>query len=697
MIDIDGGEVLWSLAMADVAPNRELRLKIGNNDRGIMAARGADFAKVGFSPDGRLLFAAHKNVFAIINCEGGQTVRSHRCSSWISDASMHWEENYVAVNRAIWNLSNRKCIREPKPRADLHVVRGDRVVFAERDLAFCDVAWGGWYPGGKLQEHGFAELMFSRIEDAAVSKRWRLGGQSHGVGSPIKGFYVHPDGQKFLVRRFWFQEWTPPTLAVDTTDEIGLRGYRMNFPRIGGLLTDAKGVYMDDRLARKERLQLSRVIPVAIDSQRKKLAVWKKGVLSLVDRETGETPLVNLPSLRLESSSGAFSAGSTEFAMALHDGEHSELRIWDVSTGEQLANLRMRGEITDVTASPDGKRFAASLKRQGNDQYAVRMWDAKTGQEALALGKSEDATSLDFSPDGKWLVAKSHERVLAWKCFEGQHHKTIGGHVAIPESISASEDGRWVVSCGAAQELTVWDTNGETNPVQLSDHPRFMGASHVAISPDGTLVASARPLQLWNPHELRLVDTVDGSDGFVFKMAFSSDGTTLYAMDGSKRRWRIGDGLESAESAEYRSEDGMEAVSPNGSFGVRWKNRDPYNKQLNEGLGSLLNVPGLAIVSDMKSGKDLFEVPAHGTSHDSCCFCSDGRFLFVIGGRQIEAWDTITQKKVASLVGHNDIVTCLAAPRKGKTIFSGSADRTIKMWDISFLYEQARKSDDSQQ
>jgi WD40 repeat protein len=44
-----------------------------------------------------------------------------------------------------------------------------------------------------------------------------------------------------------------------------------------------------------------------------------------------------------------------------------------------------------------------------------------------------------------------------------------------------------------------------------------------------------------------------------------------------------------------------------------------------------------------------------------------------------------------TLEGHADDVLCLAASNDGRHLASGSADRLIKIWDLSFLEDKARR------
>ena len=72
----------------------------------------------------------------------------------------------------------------------------------------------------------------------------------------------------------------------------------------------------------------------------------------------------------------------------------------------------------------------------------------------------------------------------------------------------------------------------------------------------------------------------------------------------------------------------------------------------------------------------------HTGSVSAAAFRSDGhRIVSGSADKTVKVWDSVTGEVLLTLEGHKGIVTCVAFSPDGKRIVSGSADQTLQMWD----------------
>jgi len=85
----------------------------------------------------------------------------------------------------------------------------------------------------------------------------------------------------------------------------------------------------------------------------------------------------------------------------------------------------------------------------------------------------------------------------------------------------------------------------------------------------------------------------------------------------------------------------------------------------------------------LKERKEYNRLVGHGNGIRSVSFSSDGKTL-ASGSldKTIKVWNIETGQEIRTLSGHNDNVWCLNFSSDGKTLASGSSDNTIRLWNI---------------
>lgn len=267
-----------------------------------------------------------------------------------------------------------------------------------------------------------------------------------------------------------------------------------------------------------------------------------------------------------------------------------------------------------------------------------------------------------FSPDGKSLVTQSANTIYLWNK-KGQFLKTLHKDTQIIASVAFSPDSKLLATGGWDKTVKLWDVSSGTN-LKTFSHTSFVGA--VGFSPDSKVLISGDwdgQIKMWEVASGREIKTIAAKNA-VNAVAFTSDGKTLaYAADTKITLFDISSGQT------------LRALSGH-SLPVDDLRFTPTGRVLvSDGAGTI-KIWDAAAGAETKSLK-------HKTIMTSIALSPDGKLLATGDKNQVKLWDVPSGAEISAFSPHTESVYSIAFSPDGKSLATASADKTVKLWEVS--------------
>jgi WD40 repeat protein len=313
----------------------------------------------------------------------------------------------------------------------------------------------------------------------------------------------------------------------------------------------------------------------------------------------------------------------------------------------------------------------------------------------------------------------------------------FGGHGNRVNGVAISDDGKRALSASYDGGLRYWDLEKKSLIRLMTGHRGAVQS--VALSPDGklALTGSGRgdfTMRLWNLDTGEEVRVLPAHPDTVWDVAFSPDGKQALSgcSDGKTRLWDLETGKERlALGTQNRGfawtaaflPDGRRAIAGGGN--VIFQKKDDADrpslglwdlttgKEIRSFIGHKKDVRSVAIsrdgtqflsgsfdgtmrLWDIETGKELKQFPGPKHFVEAVRFTPDGKKAICSYGPQVvklnddedptcalRLWDIASGKELRQFRGHDGPILSLAISADGRSLVSGSADRSMRLWTLS--------------
>ena len=369
--------------------------------------------------------------------------------------------------------------------------------------------------------------------------------------------------------------------------------------------------------------------------------------------------------------SAAFSPDGLSLATSDTNGE---IQIWDVSNGQQLFICQGHNSwVWHVAFSPKHPILASC----GQD-HTIKLWNTNNGECLKTLhGHSNIVTAIAFSPDGQLIASSSTDRtVKIWNSITGESLQTLEGHHACVWSVDFHPAGQILATAGEDNRIKLWNLKTGSYEQTLEGHQHWIKA--IAFSPNGKILASGSfdsTVKIWDMQTGKCLKTLLGHNFVVTSLAFSPQGDRLVtgSYDQSVKIWDVTTGQCLDTLQKHTNRVWSVAFHPQGKLVV--SGGDDHAIKLWE-------LQTGKCIKTLQGNSNAIYAIAHSANQNLLASGHEDQTI-KLWNVDINALQTLEPdlQPFQVLRGHSDRILSTTFSPDGKILASGSADRTIKLWN----------------
>ncbi|MBW2621798.1 MAG: protein kinase, partial [Deltaproteobacteria bacterium] len=384
-----------------------------------------------------------------------------------------------------------------------------------------------------------------------------------------------------------------------------------------------------------------------------------------------------------------------------------QLKLWDLNEGRSLRSFK--GHESAINAI----RFDRDEERaySASDDGTVRVWDLKTGacRETLT---GHDGGVTDVFPDS-WASliysAGADRTIRIWDLKNGRGAGVLEGHDGRVNSLWLSSNGKYLLSGASDNTLKLWDLRKSNAVRSFIGHRDEVNA--VCLSSDMRFAISAgsdRTIKLWEVETGRCLRTFEGHSSWVLAVSFSADVEHAVSggVDKTIRLWQTNrrekpfraplalsmvSSSETAVSAQSQYEQDLEQAKKaltrqdpaDAASNIRAARAQPGYSHGAKAMQLWASLYIRLAHGEFQGGWEGSTLTGHKMGAQSLSPGHDHRLLLSgSADRTLKLWDIISNRCVKTLYGHTAAVNSVSLNHRKGLALSGGADKSLRLWDI---------------
>lgn len=372
------------------------------------------------------------------------------------------------------------------------------------------------------------------------------------------------------------------------------------------------------------------------------------------------------------------------------------IEVWDYNLGKLVNYWHIKDIVNSLIVSNDGSQVITS------DINGIKFWDINNGKfikeiiPPLGLG-----SKIQMSSNGNKILIYTYNTIVIYDIQNNKFNlKSLGNINAFYWNMS--HNSKYIFTADYSSNLKIWKYN-ESNDQLTIDTTILLsdGFDRFAINNSSTMAAwtiqNSNDIKLWDIVNKKQLTSLDGTERH-YCLTFSSDDSLVFSGGSFIRKWNINLG-STIQNEICKNQNAYQDFAT--SLIYTKDNKLIWNDH--SWFGGLM-VVDFRVTNQFSDGKILKGLSRKYFGNGSVAFSKDGNHLAYpntgimtfkykgLSGFYIRTSMNLNNNKnlVVNIVNdscHKDAILSMIYSNSNKYLISGSADNTIKIWNVLDTYK----------